>query len=263
MYEDKKKVFAEYKKEISEALNDLKTRGRRHRQIPNVLTLLRMTAPFFIIPSILVGNVALSIGLIAGFSLTDAADGFIARKFNLTSDLGKDLDAICDKIFAGTLLLSASISNPLLLFNLGLEGIISAINAKKKLQGEDPKSTMMGKIKTWSLFILAGAGLLTPCLPITNVLNTLMVTTAGLQLLTIASYSKKKKGKDTEELKPILKEEPSTTIDHEEEKEKEKVLTINKEPTLEELIEMRDFLTGNKKVKVEKNKQLTKRYRNE
>lgn len=190
MSEEKKQILQKYKEELKEAWHDLKTPGQRHKQVPNVLTVLRMLSPFFIIPSVIIGNIPLFVGLTVAFSLSDLADGLIARKFNLASDLGRDLDAVCDKIFAITLLLSATFMNPLLLGNVLLEGVISAINIHKKLNGQEPKSSMIGKIKTWSLFTLAGLGMLSKYFSIAGLVDTLLVTTIGMQALTIGSYLK-------------------------------------------------------------------------
>lgn len=191
MKEEKQKNKEKYKKLINEAIEDLKTPGKRHKQIPNVLTTLRLLAPVAIIPAAASGNLPLTISLVAGFSLTDFVDGFIARNWNLTSELGKDLDAVTDKVFAATLLISASLSNPILLANLGLEGVIAGINVNQKLKGMDTSSSYVGKIKTWLLFTLAGLGIVTSQLTIPGLIPTLAIGTAAMQGLTIASYLSK------------------------------------------------------------------------
>jgi len=185
---DNNSVFSDYKKQIKNAIEDLKTPGKRHFQIPNLLTLMRLTAPCFIIPAAVVGNVPLIIGLTAFFSLTDWVDGFVARKWHLTSELGEVLDAVTDKVFASTLLLVASFANPILLCNLGLEGVIAGINTHKKLKDVPVKSSIIGKVKTWFLFSLAGLGIISSSLDIASIINTLMITTTVMQVLTIRSY---------------------------------------------------------------------------
>jgi len=167
---------------------DLKTKGRRHKQVPNILTLMRLTAPCFIIPAAIVGSVPLVLGLTAFFGLTDLADGFIARKWKLTSELGVALDAATDKVFASTLMLAASIGNPMLLCNLGLEFAIAGINISKKLNGAEVESSYIGKAKTWFLFALSGAGIVSSNWNMQIILNPLMISTAIMQTLTIASY---------------------------------------------------------------------------
>jgi cardiolipin synthase len=68
------------------------------KNIPNILTLLRIAFIPFFVWQISVGN-----NLVAGLillvsSLTDLLDGFLARKFGWVSDLGKVLDPIADKL---------------------------------------------------------------------------------------------------------------------------------------------------------------------
>lgn len=181
-------ILSNYKEQIQEAINDLKTKGKRYRQIPNILTLMRLTAPCFILPAAAIGNMPLVLGATAFFGLTDAVDGFIARKFELTSELGATLDAVTDKLFAATLLTAASFANPILLCNLGLEAIIASINVSKKLKGLPVKSSLIGKIKTWFLFGLSGLGIVSPSLDIASILNPLMSVTTAMQVLTISSY---------------------------------------------------------------------------
>lgn len=67
------------------------------KNIPNILTVIR----FLLVPVMFYYMVkgkfiiALSIYILA--SITDVVDGFIARKFNMITDLGKVLDPMADK----------------------------------------------------------------------------------------------------------------------------------------------------------------------
>lgn len=248
-------VFLTYKKLIQSAIEDLKTKGQRHRQIPNILTLMRLTAPCFIIPAAAVGSVPLVLGMTAFFSLTDFVDGFIARKWHLTSELGETLDAVTDKLFASTLLIAASFSNPLLLCNLGLESVIAGINIYKKLHNESVKSSVIGKLKTWFLFSLVGIGIVSPYFDLNIILNPLMATTTAMQVFTIGSYlfsTPTNKEFDNNEKDNITTVIIPNTDDYEQKKiQKEKVLEVdttdskiqNKErKDLKQLKAMREFL---------------------
>jgi len=259
--EKEKSFFDEYKEQINEALNDLKTKGKRHKQIPNILTLLRLIAPLVILPAASIGNVPFIIGATAFFGLTDLADGQIAKRCHLTSKLGADLDALADKLFAGTLLLAASIANPALLINVGLEMGIAGINIYQKAKGREAASTLMGKIKTFALFPLAGAGILSAAIS-PSILAGLAITTTVLQVMTIKSYLKKyTKTKPQEEVKELEnKIDNSTTIDHKDEKEKDLVKVIEPKeitsdtlvvdnPELKRLREMRSFLLHEKVIR--------------
>lgn len=67
--------------------------------IPNILSFFRI----LLIPVIIVLYVVFDLhffaaGVIVLSGLTDVADGFIARKFNMVSDFGKFLDPLADKL---------------------------------------------------------------------------------------------------------------------------------------------------------------------
>jgi CDP-diacylglycerol--glycerol-3-phosphate 3-phosphatidyltransferase len=69
--------------------------------LPNQLTVLRLflTLPFVIALSInFPGAKLLALGLFIAGSVTDYADGYIARKFELITDFGKLMDPLVDKI---------------------------------------------------------------------------------------------------------------------------------------------------------------------
>ena len=257
---EEKGFFSGYKEQFKEALTDLKTKGRRYKQIPNILTLLRLTAPLVILPAAIAGNIPLIVGSTAFFGLTDLADGQIARRCNLTSKLGAELDALADKLFAGTLLLAASVANPALLINVGLEMGIAGINIYQKTKGKETGSTMMGKVKTFALFPLAGAGILSSVLP-PAVLSTLAITTTGLQAMTIASYlSKYRNNKPNNpgdvEYVDIPEVKIETPVEEEKEKQKEKTIepkqntsTEKQEnPEVKRLRDMKDFLLHEKEI---------------
>lgn len=185
-------LVEKYKEQIKEAIEDLKTPGRRHKQIPNILTLSRMLSPLVIIPNALLGNSQEAMKLAAFFGLTDLVDGFIARKFNLSSPLGADLDALTDKLFAGTLLLTGAVSNPYLLANTGLEMAIAGVNLKQKFSGNKSGSTIMGKVKTGAVFTLGGLSVAaTSVQELDKVIFPLAISTAILQAMTLVSYLKK------------------------------------------------------------------------
>lgn len=118
------------------------------RQIPNLLTLSRGLAPIVIIPAILFNKLYFVIILLIIFALTDFLDGKIARKYNLVSEFGVKLDAVCDKIFAIGLIIPAIINHGIFIFNFVMEIAISYTNLLSYTKGNNPRSTIIGKIKT-------------------------------------------------------------------------------------------------------------------
>ena len=81
-------------------------------------------------------------------SLTDFLDGKIARKYNLVSEFGVKLDAVCYKIFAISLIIPALINHRIFIFNFVMEIAISYTNLLSYTKGNNPRSTIIGKIKT-------------------------------------------------------------------------------------------------------------------
>ena len=148
-----KNLIRKYEKELTEFFNDLKHKNTRKKQIPNLLTFSRLFSPFIIIPLSICKYFTLAGIFTALFSITDLFDGYIARKYNLVSDLGKDLDAITDKIFTITIITSLSMLNNKILLFLLLEIIIAIIGINDKLKNKNPYSSMIGKVKATFLYI--------------------------------------------------------------------------------------------------------------
>lgn len=72
--------------------------------IPNALSVVRLILIPFIIWTYAKEDYYISVGLVVVSALTDIADGIIARKLNMMSDLGKLLDPVCDKLTHAALL---------------------------------------------------------------------------------------------------------------------------------------------------------------
>jgi cardiolipin synthase len=67
------------------------------RHLPNLLTSLRLAAAPMTAGLLVAGHFNAAFGLFAAAGLSDAADGFLAKRFGLDSQLGRVLDPIADK----------------------------------------------------------------------------------------------------------------------------------------------------------------------
>jgi CDP-diacylglycerol--glycerol-3-phosphate 3-phosphatidyltransferase len=69
-----------------------------NKNLPNALTVLRvLMIPVFIV-ALMRGHALIAAVLFAVASLTDALDGYLARKYDLISNFGKLMDPLADKL---------------------------------------------------------------------------------------------------------------------------------------------------------------------
>lgn len=129
---------------------------------PNRLSILRIIMiPFFVacyfIPMSYMPLISVGIFILAAF--TDFLDGYIARKYNMVSDLGKLLDPIADKMLVTAALFVVVATNPLgswygiLLaccsaLILARELLISGVRQIATTKGIVIQANIWGKIKT-------------------------------------------------------------------------------------------------------------------
>ena len=66
--------------------------------LPNLLTIVRFILVPFMTYFLIQENFTIAILLYVIASITDVVDGFVARKFNLVTKLGKFLDPLADKL---------------------------------------------------------------------------------------------------------------------------------------------------------------------
>lgn len=125
--------------------------------IPNIMSLLRIALIPFIIITYRNNQTILSFFIIIFSGLTDIADGFIARRFNMITPLGKALDPIADKLTIGSILLMLSYSNKLilgLLFIFIIKEVFMAIEGLIVISqtGTTYSSKWYGKLSTFILY---------------------------------------------------------------------------------------------------------------
>jgi len=133
------------------------------KAIPNILSIFRIClVPVFIIVYFTddrdIKYYALLVYAIAG--LSDFLDGYIARRFDAQSKLGKLLDPLGDKLMTFTVMICITITRPILIWAvliffvkealMGIGGFI----LHKKARVELPPANAIGKASTLVFFIV-------------------------------------------------------------------------------------------------------------
>lgn len=121
--------------------------------LPNQITIVRLVVSVFVFVAIPLGyfHTALLLFLIAAG--TDWLDGFIARKYNLVTQLGRILDPFADKILiCGVFIFLAAESNSqiaawMAVVVVGRELLVTALRSFLEQTGADFSAKMAGKLK--------------------------------------------------------------------------------------------------------------------
>jgi len=173
-------------------------------KLPNILTLCRLLgAPLFLWAFLLDTPTArwVALGLVVVFEATDLLDGFIARRYQQISQLGKILDPLADSIsrftvFLGFLTLGyASVWAIALIFYR--DSIVAFVRILAASQGEIVAARLSGKIKAIVQGCAIGTILSLSCLrtelgmdleAIHAISRPLMWVVAGVTILSLFDY---------------------------------------------------------------------------
>ncbi len=144
--------------------------------VPNVVSLIRLLAiPVFWWALLVDENIALAAWLMFGIGWTDWVDGYLARRLNQVSKLGKALDPIADRLFIASAIVGGLIAGVLpVWFGWGLiirEVFVGLMAIYLAMRGAGTiEVRWMGKTATFLLygaipaFYLAAAGVAEPLL---------------------------------------------------------------------------------------------------
>ncbi len=159
------------------------------KNIPNILTFSRI----LVTPLILylgVNNQFLALIILAIFiALTDTLDGVLARKWNVISELGTKLDAIGDKCLAFSLLVILIFHNHYFFYVLILESLIALFNIYTFYKIKSITSLLIGKIKTWVIFVTIILGFINIILPKINIpIHYFVILTVLFQMASLIQY---------------------------------------------------------------------------
>lgn len=180
----------------------------------NTITALRGIGGILLVPIFnIYGSIPAAIWFIS-FMATDWIDGYLARKYEVSSFFGALMDGMFDKLFGIiSFLLLASIS-PSYVIPLLFEAGILSYGLYSASKGNNVKSTIVGKTKMWFLAVSVLLGLLNTnykaleCLLQTINLNSVSLdnfikleqltkeSLIGMEALSLASYVVKDKLED-------------------------------------------------------------------
>lgn len=164
--------------------------------IPNMMGYFRIILIPFIVWKYLTAETIVDYrvaALIIGVSgITDFLDGFIARKLNMVTELGKALDPIADKLTQGAIVLSLSFRFKwmiplvvLFVIKEGFMGIMGIIFLKKGMMLDGAK--WFGKVCTAVLYVVMFILILFPEIPIAAA-NSMIIVCIALMLLSFGMY---------------------------------------------------------------------------
>jgi CDP-diacylglycerol--glycerol-3-phosphate 3-phosphatidyltransferase len=166
------------------------------KNVPNALSIFRIAlVPVFIIAyfSTETSTKYAAALVYAVASLTDFLDGYIARKLNVTSKLGKILDPVGDKLMIVAVLACITADGIIPIFAvfvvaakevlMGIGGLI----LHHRMHGDIPSSNILGKISTVMFFVVSVALILFGNIPPTIASEMISVAVA-LTLMALGGY---------------------------------------------------------------------------
>ncbi|HLN07566.1 MAG TPA: CDP-alcohol phosphatidyltransferase family protein, partial [Xanthobacteraceae bacterium] len=164
--------------------------------IPNLITLARILSVPIMVWAIASGEMLFAFVLFAAAGISDAVDGFIAKRFGMASELGAYLDPLADK----TLLVSIYVT-------LGIEGhiprwlVILVVSRDLMIVGAVMLSWLVGKpvvvkpllvskVNTAAQIVLVGLvlGSLGFAIDLGVLLTAATYVVAALTLISVAAY---------------------------------------------------------------------------
>jgi cardiolipin synthase len=164
--------------------------------LPNLITLARILSVPVLVWAIASGEWLFAFLLFLAAGISDAVDGFLAKRFGMTSELGAYLDPLADKVLVVSIYVSLGISEavPRWLVILVVSRDIMIIGAVMLswLVGRpvEVKPLLVSKINTGAQIFLAGLVLGSLGLGFNAgwLLHATMAVVAALTLISVAAY---------------------------------------------------------------------------
>ena len=162
--------------------------------LPNKLSLSRLIITpimmFFYLASFVPFGKIIAVGLFIIGAITDFLDGYIARKYNLVTDMGKFLDPIADKLLVTSALILVAVDGTILspfgaialAIFVGRDLAVDMLRLVASSKGVVIAADKLGKYKTFSQDIAL------PLLMLYSYLQTLSISAVFLSITMWFSY---------------------------------------------------------------------------
>lgn len=163
--------------------------------IPNALSLFRiLLIPLFVRLYLTPGCSFASVLVVALSGVTDVADGYIARHFNMISDIGKILDPVADKLTQAAILICLATRYRVIYWVVALLVVKELMQgslglAAVRASGEMQMALWYGKMSTSVFYVSMIVLLLFPNIPV-NIAYILIGLCAAALLLALILYTR-------------------------------------------------------------------------
>ena len=123
--------------------------------IPNLITLARIILVPIVVWAITSGQMLAAFALFVAAGISDAIDGFLAKRFHMASELGAYLDPLADKALIVSIYVALGITGAGLASDFNGAGLVAAIRGAQADTVRYPefveRSTAAGVIGYWAL----------------------------------------------------------------------------------------------------------------
>lgn len=160
--------------------------------LPNLFSYFRLVLiPIFVLLYIKDFYLYAFITLVVSW-VSDVADGFIARRFNMLTDLGKVLDPLADKITQGAMIICVATNYPAMWVLIGFLvvkeiAMVTMGYYVLKLTNELNSARWYGKLCTGVLYVVMMLHVITPNIP-SPVTYGFMIACAALMMFSLVMY---------------------------------------------------------------------------
>tara|TARA_Y100001934_G_scaffold271572_1_gene358303 strand:+ start:13 stop:564 length:552 start_codon:yes stop_codon:yes gene_type:complete len=163
--------------------------------IPNLLSIIRIALVYPILNNIYLGNFKISIAIFLIASLTDALDGFLARKMEWQTELGQILDPVADKLLLSGTVFILWLNNfiPFYIFVILISRdvviLVGAAVQMSLIESYTPAPNLLGKITTSLQIIYISIIFLNEIFNSNITFDFLNIITISITLLSLIVYA--------------------------------------------------------------------------